>query len=191
MMQLLRRMKSEAALLTALCDIGGMAGDAITQALTDIAVTSVQCALRFLLAQEAGRGRLLPPDPDRAEDGSGLVVLAMGKMGAGELNYSSDIDLIVFFNLDAPTLPRDIEPQPFFVRVTQAMARDPAAADRRRLCVPGRSAAAARPASTPVAISTAAALYYYEARGPDLGTCGHDQGAPLCRRPCRRRRADG
>ncbi|MFX7121295.1 bifunctional glutamine synthetase adenylyltransferase/deadenyltransferase, partial [Acinetobacter baumannii] len=53
----------------------------------------------------------------------GLIVLAMGKMGAGELNYSSDIDLIVFFDRTATSLAEDIEPQPFFVRVTQAMAR--------------------------------------------------------------------
>ena len=30
----------------------------------------------------------------------GYIVLAMGKYGAGELNYSSDIDLIVFYDLD-------------------------------------------------------------------------------------------
>ena len=30
--------------------------------------------------------------------GSGYIVLAMGKMGAFELNYSSDIDLIVFYD---------------------------------------------------------------------------------------------
>ena len=29
----------------------------------------------------------------------------MGKMGAGELNYSSDIDLIVFYDADAVVLP--------------------------------------------------------------------------------------
>src|SRR3954464_1127854 len=94
-MHLLRRMKSEAALLIALCDIGGVwPVMRVTAALTDLAVTSVQAALRFALRQEALRRRLLPTDIDRPEDNSGLVVLAMGKMGAGELNYSSDIDLI-------------------------------------------------------------------------------------------------
>ncbi len=179
-MQLLRRMKSEAALLTALCDIGGVwPVMRITQALTDIAVTSVRCALRFLLAQEAARGRLLPPDPDRAENGSGLVVLAMGKMGAGELNYSSDIDLIVFFNLDAPTLPRDIEPQPFFVRVTQAMARilQQRTGDGYVFRVDLRLRP--DPASTPVAISTAAALYYYEREGRTW-----ERAAMIKARPC-------
>ncbi|MES1149469.1 MAG: bifunctional [glutamine synthetase] adenylyltransferase/[glutamine synthetase]-adenylyl-L-tyrosine phosphorylase, partial [Bradyrhizobium guangdongense] len=121
-MRQLRRMKSEAALLIALCDIGGVwPVMRVTAALTELATVSVQAALRYLLRQEMVRGRLSPPDHERPEDGSGLFVLAMGKMGAGELNYTSDIDLIVFFDPDAPTLARDIEPQPFFVRITQAL----------------------------------------------------------------------
>ncbi|MBN9014782.1 MAG: bifunctional [glutamine synthetase] adenylyltransferase/[glutamine synthetase]-adenylyl-L-tyrosine phosphorylase, partial [Rhizobiales bacterium] len=81
-MHLLRRLKAEAALMIALCDIGGVwPVMRVTQALTDLAVTSVQCALRFLLLQEAARGKLSPPVPERPEEGSGLVVLAMGKMG--------------------------------------------------------------------------------------------------------------
>ena len=57
-MHLLRRMKAEAALLIALCDIGGVwPVMQVTAALTDLAVASVQSALRFLLRQEAARGR--------------------------------------------------------------------------------------------------------------------------------------
>src|ERR1700682_5388098 len=123
-MHLLRRTKAEAALLIALCDIGGVwPVMRVTAALTDLATASVQAALRFLLRQEVARGRMIPGDPDRPEQDSGLIVLAMGKMGAGELNYSSDIDLIVFFAPAAPSLVPDIEPQPFFVRVTQALSR--------------------------------------------------------------------
>src|ERR1700749_3716361 len=59
-MQSLRRMKSEAALLIALCDIGGVwPVMQVTAALTDLAVASVQSALRYLLQQEATRGKLL------------------------------------------------------------------------------------------------------------------------------------
>lgn len=62
-MRLLRRMKSEAALMTALCDIGGVwPVMQVTAALTDIAVASVQTALRYLLRQEAMRVRLAPAD---------------------------------------------------------------------------------------------------------------------------------
>ena len=78
----------------------------VTAALTDIAFASVQIALRYLLRQEAVRGRLVPEDIERPEEGCGLFALAMGKMGAGELNYSSDIDLIVLYD-DAAYAPGD------------------------------------------------------------------------------------
>lgn len=165
-MRLLRRMKSEAALLIALCDIGGVwPVMQVTAALTDIAVNAVQMALRYLLRQEAARGRLLPPDAEHPETGCGLFVLAMGKMGAGELNYSSDVDLIVFFDPEISTLARDIEPQPFFVRVTQAMARmlQQRTADGYVFRVDLRLRP--DPASTQVAMSTDAALHYYEREG--------------------------
>jgi glutamate-ammonia-ligase adenylyltransferase len=176
----LRRMKSEAALLIALCDIGGVWPVLqVTQALTDLAVVSVRSALRFLLRQEAARGRILPPNPEHPEQGSGLVVLAMGKMGAGELNYSSDIDLIVFFDPDAPTLAPDIEPQSFFVRVTQGLSRmlQQRTGDGYVFRVDLRLRP--DPASTPVAISTASAMNYYEREGRTW-----ERAAMIKARPC-------
>src|SRR6201999_1248885 len=116
---------------------------------------------------------------DCPEDRSGLVVLAMGKMGAGELNYSSDIDLIVFFESDAPTLAPDIEPQPFFVRVTQGLSRilQQRSGDGYVFRVDLRLRP--DPASTPVAISTAAALHYYEREGRTW-----ERAAMIKARPC-------
>ncbi|GLH78998.1 glutamate-ammonia-ligase adenylyltransferase [Bradyrhizobium sp. SSBR45G] len=165
-MRLLRLLKAEAALLIALCDIGGVwPVMQVTAGLTDVAVSSVQMALRYLLRQEAARGRLSPPDAGDPEQGCGLFVLAMGKMGAGELNYSSDIDLIVFFDPETNSLARDIEPQPFFVRVTQALARllQSRTADGYVFRVDLRLRP--DPASTQVAMSTEAALHYYEREG--------------------------
>ena len=145
-MHLLRRMKSEAALLIALCDIGGVwPVMRVTAALTDLAVSSVQAALRFLLRQEIARGRMTAAECTTGRSREvGLIVLAIGKMGAGELNYSSDIDLIVFFDPAATSLVADIEPAPFFVRVTPGAGPPAAATLRRRLRVPRRSAPAAR-----------------------------------------------
>lgn len=176
----LRRMKSEAALLIALCDIGGVwPVMRVTAGLTDVAVAAVQMALGHLLRQEAERGRLVPPDTSRPEAGSGLFVLAMGKMGAGELNYSSDIDLIVFFDAEANSLAPGIEPQPFFARVTQAMARllQQRTADGYVFRVDLRLRP--DPASTQVAISTAAALHYYEREGRTW-----ERAAMIKARPC-------
>jgi glutamate-ammonia-ligase adenylyltransferase len=165
-MRLLRRMKSEAALLIALCDIGGgWPVMRVTQGLTDLAVASVQAALRYLLRQEVARKRMQPADPDTPEQGSGLIVLAMGKMGAGELNYSSDMDLIVFFDLEAHNLAEDIEPNSFFVRVAQGLSRllQQRTGDGYVFRVDLRLRP--DPASTPVAISTTSALHYYEREG--------------------------
>ena len=165
-MHLLRRTKAEAALMIALCDIGGIwPVMRVTAALTELAVTSVQTALRFLLRQEVARGRMTATNLDRPEQGCGLIVLAMGKMGAGELNYSSDIDLIVFFDPAHTSLVPDIEPAPFFVRVTQAMARllQQRSGDGYVFRVDLRLRP--DPASTQVAMSIDAALHYYEREG--------------------------
>jgi [glutamine synthetase] adenylyltransferase / [glutamine synthetase]-adenylyl-L-tyrosine phosphorylase len=179
-MQLLRGMKSEAALLIALCDIGGVwPVMGVTAALTELAVASVQAALRFVLRQEAARGRLLPPNTDKPEDDSGLVVLAMGKMGAGELNYSSDIDLIVFFDPAAPTLAPDIEPQPFFVRVTQAFTRLLQQRIGEGYVFRVDLRLRPDPSSTQVAISTESALHYYEREGRTW-----ERAAMIKARPC-------
>jgi glutamate-ammonia-ligase adenylyltransferase len=179
-MQGLRRMKSEAALLIALCDIGGVWPVLrVTAALTELAVASVQAALRYVLRQEAARGRLAPPDHDTPEGNSGLIVLAMGKMGAGELNYSSDIDLIVFFDPKAPTLAPGIEPQPFFVRVTQALARLLQQRTGEGYVFRVDLRLRPDPASTQVAISTEAALYYYEREGRTW-----ERAAMIKARPC-------
>jgi len=179
-MTALRRMKSEAALLIALCDIGGVwPVMRVTQALTDIAGTAAQCAVRFLLMQEATRGRLLPPDAERPEEGSGLVVLAMGKMGAGELNYSSDIDLIVFYDIEAPTLADGIEPPSFFVKIAQGLSRllQQRTGDGYVFRVDLRLRP--DPASTPAAVSIQAALNYYEREGRTW-----ERAAMIKARPC-------
>jgi len=179
-MLLLRRMKSEAALLIALADIGGVwPVMQVTAALTELAVASVKAALRHVLRREAARGRLSPVSLDAPEENSGLVVLAMGKMGAGELNYSSDIDLIVFFDSAAPTLAPDIEPQPFFVRVTQGLARllQQRTGDGYVFRVDLRLRP--DPASTQVAISIDSALHYYEREGRTW-----ERAAMIKARPC-------
>ena len=111
-MRQLRLMKAEAALLIALADIGGVWPlQKVTRALTDLADTAVRSAVRFLLRDAAARGKLEPRNRNQPEQGSGYVVVAMGKMGAFELNYSSDIDLIVFFDPNAPSINRDTMPR--------------------------------------------------------------------------------
>ena len=165
-MRLLRQMKAEASLLVALADIGGVwQTEQVTRAMTELADRAVCSAVHFLLDGLALGGQLTPADPGHPEIGAGYFVLAMGKMGAFELNYSSDIDLIVFFDPNAPTLASDIEPGPLFVRLTQNLVRllQERTPDGYVFRVDLRLRP--DPASTPIAISTPAALEYYERRG--------------------------
>jgi glutamate-ammonia-ligase adenylyltransferase len=98
-MSRLRTAKRRAALAIALADIAGIWSlDQVTHALTTFADACVKAALRFVLREAAAKAELQERDGAALEDSTGLTVLAMGKYGAFELNYSSDIDLIVFYD---------------------------------------------------------------------------------------------
>jgi glutamate-ammonia-ligase adenylyltransferase len=167
LMRALRLAKRESALLIALADIGGLWGLVeVTEALSRFADAAVSCALRFLLRQNALAGRLVidagESDPER---GSGLVVLALGKHGARELNYSSDVDLIVLFDPQAASIPVGVAPGPLFVRITKALARllQERTGDGYVLRVDLRLRP--DPASTAVALAIPSAYAYYETLG--------------------------
>ena len=165
-MRQLRGMKAEAALLIALADIGGVWPlEQTTRALTDLADTAVRAAVRFLLRAAAARGRLHPRHPAHPEQGSGYVVLAMGKMGAFELNYSSDIDLIVFFDPEAASISSEADAGQLYVRITRGLVK--LLQERTTEGYVFRVDLRLRPdpASTQVAVSLRSALNYYESVG--------------------------
>jgi glutamate-ammonia-ligase adenylyltransferase len=175
----LRRAKAEAALLIALADIGGVwAVERVTQALTEFADAALGAAVRYLLRGAVTSGKLKVRDPESPEQGSGYVVLAMGKMGAFELNYSSDIDLIVFYDADASTL-EGIEPGALFVRLTRNLVK--LMQERTADGYVFRTDLRLRPdpASTPIAISLVSALNYYESTGQNW-----ERAAMIKARPC-------
>ena len=179
-MRLLRRMRAEAALLIALADIGGAwSVMEVIRRQTALADAALGAAVDHLLLEAHRRGRLKLADPTRPSQGSGLIVLAMGKMGSNELNYSSDIDLIVFYDADAPALVPETEPGAFFVRLTRALVK--LLQERSADGYVFRTDLRLRPdpASTQIAISTAAALDYYESRGQNW-----ERAAMIKARPC-------
>jgi glutamate-ammonia-ligase adenylyltransferase len=179
-MRRLRRMKAEAALTTALADLGGVWPVAqVTRALTELADAAVGAAVRFLLAEAARSGKLGLPDATDPQIGSGLIVLAMGKMGAFELNFSSDIDLIVFFDPDIAPLQGSIEPGALFVRITRGLIKllQHRTEDGYVFRVDLRLRP--DPSATQIAISTPAVLDYYETRGQNW-----ERQAMIKARPC-------
>ncbi|KAK0331988.1 hypothetical protein LTR94_026704, partial [Friedmanniomyces endolithicus] len=94
----LRVLKADLHLLTALADLGGVWDlDQVTLALSRFADASCRAALRSVAREQRARGRLVSPPTDPRGPIPGLFGLAMGKHGANELNYSSDIDISLFF----------------------------------------------------------------------------------------------
>ncbi len=162
----LRTFKNSIALLTALADTGGVwPVMTVTRVLSEAADAAVASAVRFLFRQANASGQWHALRADAPEVDSGFFVLAMGKHGAYELNYSSDIDLIVFFDRDRARFTGLGDLQSFFVRMT----RDLVALIEER--TPDgyvfRTDLRLRPdaGATQVALSTVAAHGYYETVG--------------------------
>ncbi|MGE0699143.1 MAG: bifunctional [glutamine synthetase] adenylyltransferase/[glutamine synthetase]-adenylyl-L-tyrosine phosphorylase [Hyphomicrobiaceae bacterium] len=165
-MRVLRQFKAEVALLLALADLGGVwPVMTITACLSAAADAAVAASIRFLFRQAAARGDWIADDVGHPETGSGYTVLAMGKHGAGELNYSSDIDLIVFFERDKARLRPGLEVASFFVRMTRDLVK--LMQERTGDGYVFRTDLRLRPdpGATQIAISMDAALNYYESFG--------------------------
>ena len=161
---MLRAAKRRAALAIAVADIAGIWGvEAVTAALSRLAETALHLALRHLLHGLHARGSIALPDPDDPERACGFAALAMGKLGAAELNYSSDIDLVLLFDRLSPVYPDDAQ------AVLVRLARDLVAilSERTEDGYVFRVDLRLRPdpAATPLVVSLAAALTYYESHG--------------------------
>lgn len=62
---------------------------------------TIDKALRFVWSLQTIQRFLLPAAKGKAEIQHGLFILGLGKLGGCDLNYSSDIDLVAFFDPDA------------------------------------------------------------------------------------------
>ena len=124
MMQCLRVARRRMALLIAMADIAGMwQARQVVEALTSFADAAVQAGVRWLLRQLHEKGDLALADPDKADVGSGLAIIAMGKFGAHELNYSSDIDFVMVFDQDVTPYAGKDTPQASFIRLSQSLVK--------------------------------------------------------------------
>ena len=166
-MRELRRTKSEHALLVSLADLGEVwSVDAVTAALADFADASVRSAVEIALAELAATGKARAFPPGSELDGSGLIVLALGKHGAGELNFSSDIDLVIFYDPGAELAAASPDgPAKLYTRIAQSVAKllQERTVDGYVHRVDYRLRP--DPASTPPAVSLPGAFVYYESVG--------------------------
>lgn len=178
--ELFRQAKRRIALLAAVADVGGVWPlEVVTRALTDLADKCLQRGLHDLTAAQIARGKLPGQTKADAETGAGMCILAMGKMGAYELNYSSDIDMICLFD-ETRFDPDDyLEVRPTFVKITRSLMS--LMSDVTGDGYVFRSDLRLRPDAsvTPVCIAMEAAERYYESVGRTW-----ERAAFIKARPC-------
>jgi [glutamine synthetase] adenylyltransferase / [glutamine synthetase]-adenylyl-L-tyrosine phosphorylase len=166
LMRRLRIAKRRVALVAAVAELAGTWSlEQQTRTLSCFADAALGAALRHLLREAAGKGFITLPDPGEPERDSGLIVLGIGKLGGYELNYSSDIDLILLYDAARVRVTARDGVQAFFVRLTRDLVR--ILEERTGDGYVFRTDLRLRPdpASTPLAMSVAAALAYYESVG--------------------------
>ena len=173
----LRRAKRVVALAVALADLGNIWPLApVTAALSDLAQATLTLAVAHLLRAAHAAGTLALPDPDHPAEASGLIVLGMGKLGARELNYSSDIDLILIYDPAAPIYtPRaggeappdaaDAHAGGVMSRLARDLVTLMEARDADGYVFRTDLRLRPDPAATPPAIALPAAIAYYESMG--------------------------
>jgi glutamate-ammonia-ligase adenylyltransferase len=176
----LRQAKRRIALLTALADLsGGWPLEKVTTVLTDFGALAADVAIKSEIAALIRRRKLPGMAEDDVETAAGLTILAMGKMGAHELNYSSDIDLICLFD-ETRFDPDDFyEARQAMVRATRNMCG--LLSDRTADGYVFRTDLRLRPdpGVTPVCMAMEAAERYYESLGRTW-----ERAAYIKARPC-------
>ena len=173
-MAALRHTRNKIALVSALADLSGIWDvGAVTGCLTRLADICVSASFDWLVGEAVEAGKLAHASQ------AGLIVLAMGKHGGGELNYSSDIDLIVFYTPDAMPVAEGVDTRKFFITLVRDMAA--------LLQTPTADGFAFRvdlrlrpdPGATQVAISVPAALSYYETVGQNWERAVYIKARPI------------
>ena len=162
----MRIAKRRAALSIAAADIARVWDqDRVTSELSRFAEICVAKTANFLLARLAKKGAIELPEPENAAASSGLIVLGLGKLGARELNYSSDIDLIILFDPGAVASGQPDRLQQNFARLARDLVN--ILTERTEDGYVFRTDIRLRPdpSSTPPAISVLAAEAYYESVG--------------------------
>ncbi len=162
----LRKAKQRVALAVAVADIADFWDlGKVTGALSRFADLALDLGVESILRDMAAAGQIAPADPDRPCHDAGLTVLGMGKLGAEELNYSSDIDIIVLYDPDGMRAPDRDRLREACVRATRQLIRilEERTADGYVFRMDLRLRP--DPGATPPAVALPAALSYYESMG--------------------------
>jgi glutamate-ammonia-ligase adenylyltransferase len=174
----LRLAKRRAALVIALADLGGIWPlPRITHALSELAEVALGVAVRHLLRDLHDRRQITLPDPDQPAHNCGFVALGLGKLGAGELNYSSDIDLVLLFDSESPAY--SAEAQPVMARFARDLVTLLSHRDEHGYVFRVDLRLRPDPAATPPVVALNTALTYYESHGRTWERAAFSKARPV------------
>jgi len=165
----LRRERHASALVIAVADLAGAWSlEEVTARLSGFADSAIDRAVAAAFAER------YPDEPVR-----GLTVLALGKHGSSELNYSSDIDPILLFDPD--TVPHSTREEPEEAALRLAKRVVALLSDRDEHGYVFRVDLRLRPSPevTPIILPVDAAISYYESMA-----LGWEQAAFIRARAC-------
>ena len=173
LMRTLRLARGKVALAVAWEELGGAPLEATTALLSAFAAAAVRAAVNFLLRRNAAALGITAAEVADC----GYAVFAMGKLGALELNYSSDIDLVAFYDSRAGISEK--RAVKVFPRITQELLTTLSARTAQGYVFRTDLRLRPDPASTPAALSLAAAEVYYETVGQNWERAALIKARPL------------
>lgn len=167
---LLARFRRQETLRILLRDVRGLCSMAeVTQELSTLADAVLDVTYRRIRVEfEKRHGEPRCPDAKGAPRRCEFSILAMGKLGGEELNYSSDIDLMFVFGANGETSgEKSISNKEFFKKVANYFTELLSSYTTEGMCY--RVDLRLRPdgRNGELCLSTAGALEYYKARGRD------------------------
>lgn len=174
----LRQAKRQLALAIAIADLGGFwTLEQVTGALSSLAESTLRAATRLLLHGLHEEGKITLPFPDEPERDCGFVALALGKLGARELNYSSDIDLVLIY--DAEASPYEEDSQSVMARLARDLTSLLSARDAEGYVFRVDLRLRPDPGATPPVVALATALTYYESHGRTWERAAFSKARPV------------
>ena len=174
----LRQAKRQVALAIAIADIGGIwTLEQVTGALSGLAETALRAATRHLLRALHEAGGITLPYPEEPERESGFVALALGKLGARELNYSSDIDLVLLY--DPESSPYAPDSQPLMARLARDLTTLLSVRDEEGYVFRVDLRLRPDPGATPPVVALPTALTYYESHGRTWERAAFSKARPV------------
>lgn len=174
----LRQVKRRMALALAIADIGGIWPlERITGALSALAELSLRAVVRHLLLELHESGRISLPHPEDPERGSGFTALALGKLGAWELNYSSDIDLVLLYDPENPAYGPEASGQ--MARLARDLTTLLSARDEEGYVFRVDLRLRPDPSATPPVVALLTALTYYESHGRTWERAAFSKARPV------------